>query len=578
MPTKVPRLGPYLLLERLAPYGMVQPYVARRDGGTDLLILKRLLPQLAEHPTAPRRFEREARLTHVLNNRHLVRTIDIGYAGKELYMVTELVAGVRLDILMHNAAERGRPLPIDVVLGIALRVLDGLAHAHAAAGPDGRPLGLVHRDLNPRSVTVAFNGGVKLGDFGVARSQWDADLTAPGTTVGTLAYLSPEQVGQGELDARTDIYGFSVVLYELLTGGPMIEAKDALSMLRQIKDVPPVSLAQRRPDLPSSLVHTIERGLAKPMAHRWPDARSYEKALQDALQAVAPVASMERLGAFVRARLPRQEARFAELLNRVHERATSTGPRSTPSARPVRAAANGPRSGVTAPLPRSNLAGPRSGVSHQSAFELYAHAPVREVVTDSLEEELAADSALSSMPGPSVAMSRTRGSRRPSRRSQPPVAMWLLAGLIVCVTAVVAFTAWSIFIGPLRTSDLVVITPQPEAIEALPAGSIQDDEAESSASGRRIVRVDDGASLGRQLPGLAERMRVLRQAPEPAAFDAMVSDVQQLVGLIDADARQAVLRDLAKARRDRDVNVLGSAVQRLTSSYGRRPKSAIEGR
>ncbi|MEL7371782.1 MAG: serine/threonine-protein kinase, partial [Myxococcota bacterium] len=316
VPAEVERLGPYLLLERLAPYGMVQPYLARRDGAIDLVVVKRLLPQLVRHPTAPRRFAREARLTRMLEHPHLVRTVDVGYANDELFMATELVAGVRLDVLMINAIARGRPLPLDVVSGLVQRVLAGLGHAHRAQDA-GRPLGIVHRDLTPRSITVAFTGAVKLGDFGVARAKGDAALTAPGTAVGTLAYMSPEQVDRAPLDARTDLYSFSVLLYELLTGRPMVDAQDALSILKQVRELNPMPLRDRRPELPERLAQVVQRGLAKDVEDRWPDALSYEHALQEALQEVGPSASSERLGAFVRACLPDEEDHFLQMLNRV---------------------------------------------------------------------------------------------------------------------------------------------------------------------------------------------------------------------------------------------------------------------
>ena len=476
-PAEVERLGPYLLLERLTPYGMVQPYVARRDGEVDLVVVKRLLPQLAQHPTAPRRFAREARLTRQLQHRHLIHTVDVGLAHQELFMVTEFVAGIQLDLLMADAVERGSPLPLDVVSGIALRMLDALAYAHDAVGPDGRKLGLVHRDLTPRSVTIAFGGEVKLGDFGVARSQWDTALTAPGTTVGTLAYMSPEQVGQGEVDARTDLYGFSVVLYELLTGTPMIEAQDALSLLRQIKEHAPVTLRQRRPDLPDRLTAVVEGGLAKNPADRWPNARTYETALKEALQSVAPAASTTRLGAFVRARMPQHEAQFLQLLNRVRATGavrpqprassrTSSRTRSRPashaarpSSRPVRTPSGRGHPGTHRP--------PVSGTPRldggPAALDLYARAPIPSGSTglDGPPSEPTPEPSIITMPG-SAMPPAPRHAPLHGRRSRRA---WGVGALLVSVAAVATVGAWWAHLNLGDAASLIVITPRPEPLK-----------------------------------------------------------------------------------------------------------------
>ncbi len=595
---EVERLGPYLLLERLSPYGMVQPYLARREGGIELVVVKRLLPQLIQHPTAPQRFAREARLTRQLKNRHLVRTLDVGHANEELYIVTEFVAGVRLDLLMDDVAQRERTLPLDVVAGIALRVLDGLGYAHTAIGPDGRPLALVHRDLAPRSVTVAFNGEVKIGDFGGARSQWDSALTAPGTTVGTLAYMSPEQVAQGEVDARTDLYGFSVVLYELLTGQPMIETQNALSMLREIKDVDPIPLLDRRGDLPEQLADVVHRGLAKGRSDRWPDARAYEAALREALQAVAPMASTERLGAFVRACLPQQEAQFVELLDRVRA--------------------------LSASLPVSEQESPEDPAPEW--------APVDD---EPPPLDPTPEPSVITMPGPVVPVSAAERAR-PGRPRRPRNV--LLGALVVLTAAVLVVALWRLLVTP-GAMELLVGAPSPPsatgaspvvrsasepevsviaAPPSAPAAGASSDEAIASESrkrepspkaadprpepvGRPPRRSTDrappppvlvpagqtspalvaGSSDSRPAPGspapssrfaprlaeFARRLEALRQSEDDArAFDALLLDMKRAAEGADPRIKRAVLRDLSAAERAFDVEGLAQALRRLQQS------------
>lgn len=527
MPAEVEKLGPYLLLEPLAPHGMIQPYVARREDAEALVIVKRLLPQLRRHSTAPRRFAREARLTRHLQSPVIVRTLDVGVNDGELFMVTELVAGVRLDVLMTDAVERGHPLPIDVVFGIAQRALAALAYAHEAVGADGRPLGLVHRDLTPSSVVVGFSGEVKLGDFGVARSQWDTALTAPGTTVGTLAYMSPEQVSQGPVGPATDLYGFSVVLYELLAGAPLIEAQDALSVLRRIKDAAFVPLGERRPDLPRSISAVVQRGLATAPKDRWPDARAYATALREALQSAAPCASTERLGAFVQARLPDQGARFQALLDRmglpVHRvpGGASTGPGSR---------SPGPRSSMASgddrppPWPSAPAAlNRRGGPGEANPLQLYgaaplssSHAPGPLGDADEPPVEPTPEPSVMTMPGPALAPAGPVRVIRP--RSSKLKRIWRLAALTVAMAGVVTAAAWWTLAEPESGPRVVVINPEPSMLTSTDADMTAADTPRSEGRGGQgaIPVARSAGSPDRPAPAVSPRREALDRALDRA--------------------------------------------------------------
>ena len=597
-PTEVERFGPYLLLERLAPYGMVQPYLARRQGEIELVVLKRLLPQLAQHPTASQRFAREVRLTRELKHPHLMRTLDAGRVDDELYMVTEFVAGVRLDVLMTDAAQRGRPLPLDVVSGIAVKVLDALAHAHSAVSPEGASLNLVHRDLSPRSVTVSFSGDVKLGDFGGARSRGDVELTAPGTTVGTLAYMSPEQVGQQAIDSRTDLYAFSVVLYELLTGQPMIDAQDALTMLRQIRAGAIVPLRGRRPDLPGSVADVVERGLAKDLAQRWANARAYQNALQAALQPVAPAAAVERIGAFVRARLPGHEARFVELLDRVRS------------------------IGAVIPAPPNADA----FMNYDEASLISASQTPLALDDPALTErdappyEPTPEPSVMTMPGPAIpAQGRPRAKGPRPRRSRSRGVSWGAVG--ATFVAVVAATIWWGMIAPRKRGPLVVIpvaseqvqidqidpaddpppavppvanrvkkaSPRPRrktgapkssaraparpAPPVVPSTVVDASEAESvpPAPAEDRAQPTGGRAPGR-LAGFSRRLAELQRAEDDIrAFDALLLDLKRATEGVDPAIQRAVLRDLSAAERSFDIEGLAQALRRLERYESMKP-------
>ena len=523
VPAAVERCGPYVLLERLAPYGMVQPYVGRKDGSIELVMVKRLLPQLTRHPTAPHRFAREARLTRQLRNPHVVRTLDFGFADDEMYMVTEFVAGIRLDVLMADTANDGRPLPLDVVSGIAQRMLNGLGYAHSAVDSAGKPLGLIHRDLNPRSVIVAFSGEVKIGDFGTARSYGDAALTAPGTTVGTLAYMSPEQVAQGELDARSDLYGFSVVLYELLTGGPMLNAQDALSLLRQIKDMAPVPLSRRRPDLPIQLTQVVERGLAKHAAHRWPDANTYAVALQEALHRVAPAASTERLGAYLRARLPDQEKRFLHLMHRVREVSAALPAERFPELEALY--------DLPAPPP-SFGSGPKAG---------------------STEEEPPEPSVMT-MPGAFLPVQEEVSEVR-QRKVTSQRRLWGIGAAVVAVAALMTVFAWRALVSGSYPRELVQVTASAPvaSVNAPSAAATVGSEADGDTPAAR------GQSTGGTTPTV-RRAATERRTSKPGRLRAVVppdpnrpsasARAPQMKAPSSARAASADLRSSTRPHRD----------------------------
>ena len=165
-PAAVRRLGPYLLLEALPAYGMVQPFLARRDGSAELVVLKQLMSDLAEHRTALARFEREARVAREVLHQNLVRLVDAGEGDGRPYVVYELLFGTDLATLLSSSG----PLSLPALGAIAFPVLDGLAHAHEARDHNGKSLGLVHRDLAPRNVLISFSGEVKVGDFEIGRA------------------------------------------------------------------------------------------------------------------------------------------------------------------------------------------------------------------------------------------------------------------------------------------------------------------------------------------------------------------------------------------------------------------------
>lgn len=276
------RIGRYRVIAPLARGGMAEVYVVVREGRDTPSVLKRLLPELDTHPTARLRFQREAELSTRLQHERIVRTLRTATEDGRPSIEMELVPGHTVEEMMLELARHGRLPPLDVVIRVALDVLEGLRYAHQLRGDDGRPLGLVHRDISPRNIVLGLDGAARLIDFGIARAEWAQHLTAPGAILGTFSHASPEQVTGAPVDARSDLYSLGVVLFEMLTGQSLNPAGETMEMLRRITTGHPPPLRSLNPSLPEALESVLARALEKRPADRPPDAASFLAALSQA--------------------------------------------------------------------------------------------------------------------------------------------------------------------------------------------------------------------------------------------------------------------------------------------------------
>jgi serine/threonine-protein kinase len=256
--------------------------------GTDVRLdravaIKVMDPRMAADPAFRSRFGREARLAARIDHPCVVGVHDQGpvAAGElgpgteaTLFLVMELVPGGTLrDVLRGRAGDRPRPVGLPSAVRVLDPVLDGLAQAHR--------LGMVHRDVKPENVLIAPTGEVKVADFGLLTAAAEAGVSHAGMILGTMAYLSPEQVTTGRADARSDVYAAGIVLYELLTGVPPYQADNPLSVAyRHVNDdVPPPS--ERVPGLPPEIDALLARATARDPQRRPADARELRAELAD---------------------------------------------------------------------------------------------------------------------------------------------------------------------------------------------------------------------------------------------------------------------------------------------------------
>ena len=271
-------LGPYLLESLVGAGGMGEVYRARDTRLDRVVAVKVLPPALASEPQFRARFENEARAISSLDHPHICALYDVGEHDGTAFLVMQYLEGETL----ASRLSRG-PMPLADTLRHAREIADALAKAHGS--------GIVHRDLKPGNVMLT-KSGAKLLDFGLARASRPAvqqvmasavtaapDLTAQGTIVGTFQYMAPEQLEAKEADARTDIFAFGAVLYEMLTGRKAFEGKSQASLIAAILEHEPPSLSTLQPLTPAGLDRLMRTCLAKDPDARWQSARDLEREL-----------------------------------------------------------------------------------------------------------------------------------------------------------------------------------------------------------------------------------------------------------------------------------------------------------
>ncbi len=282
------QIGPYEVLSRLAIGGMAELLLARRhgiEGFQKLVALKRILPQYATSPDFVEMFLHEARLAAALEHPNIVQVFDIGKSGDDYYFAMAYLHGKDgLAILRELARTRAR-MSIEHAIAIASGIAAGLHHAHEQIGFDGRPLGIVHRDVSPANAIVTFDGTVKLVDFGIAKAAAQVSHTRAGVRKGKAAYMSPEQCRGDELDRRTDIWSLGVVLYELFTMTRLFRADNDLATMHRIVSTDAPSPRAACPELPASLEAIVMRCLRRDREERYATCAALQRDLDTAAHA-----------------------------------------------------------------------------------------------------------------------------------------------------------------------------------------------------------------------------------------------------------------------------------------------------
>jgi len=274
-------LGRYQIIRRLALGGMAELYLARQlgDAGYEKVVaLKRVLPHLAEDPAFVQMFLNEARLAAGLNHSAIAQVIDFGTEGGEHFMTLEYVHGRSVFQLLREA---GRALPRSVALTIAHEVAGALHYAHERCGSDGRPLGLVHRDVSPSNILVSYDGDVKLVDFGVAKATAHSHATQTAAIKGKIAYMAPEQLRGESLDRRSDVFALCVVLYEMVLGKRCFSAPGEFALINRVAAARFTKPSKIEPDIEAALEAVVVDGLSADPDGRPKSARALQLRIEE---------------------------------------------------------------------------------------------------------------------------------------------------------------------------------------------------------------------------------------------------------------------------------------------------------
>ena len=313
-------LGRYKLLALLATGGMAEIHLAQQAGikGFErLVVVKKILPQLASEEAFLEMFFDEARIASRLNHPNIVQIYDLGQEGDDYFMAMEYLEGESLSFLERETRKKERYMSPALAAGIIAQVCDGLEYAHSFRDHEDQTLNIVHRDVSPQNVIVLFSGGVKLVDFGIAKAASQMHKTQVGTIKGKLSYLAPEQcVGKG-VDHRSDIFSLGIILWELLTRRRLFKRDNEGATLNAVLNEEIPKIRTVRPQVPVSLESVAMRALNKAPEDRFQSAGEMGAALRDYLLKTGEAAGTAEIATFINGSLGERAKNKKSMLEKI---------------------------------------------------------------------------------------------------------------------------------------------------------------------------------------------------------------------------------------------------------------------
>ncbi|MCA9707169.1 MAG: protein kinase, partial [Myxococcales bacterium] len=269
-------LGRYRVLRPLGEGGMAEVLEAVAVGAEGFerrVAIKRLRPGCEHDGGLVGMFLDEARIASRLHHANIVSVLDYGVVDGLPFQVRELVDGLDAGKLWARGQERGQPLPLPLALHVGTTIAHALHHAHQARDGQGRPLGIVHRDVSPGNILISWDGDVLLADFGIAFAEQRSERTRTGVAKGTVSYWAPEQATGGQVDGRTDVFSLAATVHRLIAGHSPLAGENALADLLVGRPLP------LDPALPADVAQVLARALHRDKAQRHADAAELAAAL-----------------------------------------------------------------------------------------------------------------------------------------------------------------------------------------------------------------------------------------------------------------------------------------------------------
>jgi serine/threonine protein kinase len=296
------QLGKYQLQQKIAVGGMAELYLAKvtRDHGFEKQVaIKKILPHLSDEGNLVKAFIDEAKLAALLQHENIIQLYDFGSIDGEYFIAMEYLFGKDLRKLVNKVKKAGSPVDLENTLYIVSRICAGLDYSHKLKDLQGKPLNIIHRDINPQNIFLTYEGQVKIIDFGIAKAASHNSTTHEGLIKGKVAYMSPEQALGNIIDHRSDIFSTGIILYELLAGRQMFEGETMhiYSLVREARYEP---LDNLKPGLPEKLYRVVDRALAKEPDDRYQTCGEMLADLEECIFELSVRTNSRRFASFIK--------------------------------------------------------------------------------------------------------------------------------------------------------------------------------------------------------------------------------------------------------------------------------------